>query len=151
MLKLFFYRSSPFVYLMNALCLGEIFLLLSGFSFGATAPRLGAVSGFLVFSWVFFNFLNGFPWYRGKKGKLGIRLHFQKNIVPLAYLLAPAFALKIAGVSEGWLLPFAIVLLPMYYVSVILLSFHYRDKSDLIPGYFSHNFYLQEEKSECTH
>ena len=110
---------------------------------------LGPVTIFLLLTWVFFNALNWIPWYPGTQGKLGIRLHFQKNIVPMAYILPAAFLLKWAGAGELALLPFAMVFLPMYYVSIILLIFHFRDGSDLMPGYFSHNFYLKEEEESC--
>jgi hypothetical protein len=156
MLKIFFDRASPFVYAFNGLSLFLILLLLwqGGWNGGVW---LGPVTVFLMGSWVFFNALNWIPWYGRKlrypeaKGKLGIRLHFQKNIVPMAYILPIAFLLKWAGVGEWFLLPFALLFLPMYYVSVILLFFHFRDSSDLMPGYFSHNFYLKDEEGSCIH
>jgi len=130
---------------MNLLALVEMVILVYRAQELSLSKPLGAVCYFLFFTWVFFNALNSFPWYPGKKGKLGIRLHFQKTLVPAAYLLALAFALKLVGASEWVLLPFGLFFLPMYYVAVILLWFHLRDKSDLMPGYFSHNFYLHKE------
>jgi hypothetical protein len=149
MLKIFFYRSSPFVFAFNGLSFLLILLLLyCGLGLGEIT--LGPVTIFLMLTWVFFNALNWIPWYPGTRGKLGIRLHFQKNIVPMAYILPPVFLLKWAGVGEWALLPVALLFLPMYYVSIILLSFHFRDGSDLMPGYFSHNFYLKDEEGSCT-
>lgn len=149
MLKTFFYRSSPFVYAFNALsfCL---FLLLCWRAKQGGVFSLGPVSLFLMFTWVFFNALNWINWYPGTQGKLGIRLHFQKNIVPMSYILTAAFLLKWFGAGDWVLLPIALLFLPMYYVSIILLYFHFRDGSDLMPGYFSHNFYLKDEEGSCT-
>jgi hypothetical protein len=149
MLKFFFYRSSPFVYAFNGFSFLLILLLFwRGATLGGVFP--GPVTGFLMLTWAFFNALNWIPWYPGTKGKLGIRLHFQKNIVPMAYILPVAFLLKWFGAGEVALLPFALLFLPMYYVSIILLFFHFRDGSDLMPGYFSHNFYLKNEEGPCT-
>jgi hypothetical protein len=147
MLKLFFNRNSPFVYLMNAIALVEALLLLFRGRGGDPGFHLGWLSCYLIFSWLFFNALNLFPWYSGFKGKLGIRLHFQKNLVPVVYLSALAFALKLMGVSDWVLSPIAVLYLPMYYVALILLWFHFRDESELTPGYFTHNFYLQNEEN----
>ncbi len=148
MLRFFFYRSSPMVYLMNLIST----LLLGCLLYRAWRVEeggLGFSSVFLIFTYLFFNFLNLFPFYPGQKGKVGIRLHFQKNIVPMSYLMVIAFSLKLMGVSEWGLLPFVLLYLPVYYVSLILLVFHFRDSSDLAAGYFTHNFYLQEKESTC--
>jgi len=138
------------VYLMNALALVELAVWVFQASQASRGSLWGPCSVFLVFTWIFFNIVNWVPWYPGTRGKLGIRLHFQKNIVPLAYLMVLVLGLKLLGLSEWFLLPFVLLVLPMYYVTLILLSFHFRDRSDLRPGYFSHNFYLQEEGPLCT-
>lgn len=146
MLRFFFYRTSFMVYLMNFISFVEILVLFHLEKESRGAGPLGWASGFLIFSWIFFNLLNVFPWYPGKKGKLGIRLHFQKNLVPISYICAIAFVFKIAGVSEWALFPFAVLMIPIYYVTFILLYFHFRDSSRLTPGYFTHNFYLRKEE-----
>ena len=144
MLKLFFDRSSPFVYFANFVAFAEI-LILSYLALTREGFSLGFSSLFLIFSWIFLNLLDQIRWYPAEKKKLGIRVHFQKNIVPTSYLMAIAFALKLAGASEWVLVPFAILLIPIHYVSAILLYFHCRDKSAMRPGYFSNNFYLEEK------
>ena len=144
MLKLFFDRSSFFVHFANLIAFAEI-LTLSYFTLTRESFSLDFISSFLILSWIFLNLLDQIPWYPAEKKKLGIRVHFQKNVVPTSYLMAIAFALKLAGVSEWALVPFAILLLPVHYVSVILLYFHFRDKSTMRPGYFSNNFYLEEK------
>jgi hypothetical protein len=103
-----------------------------------------------MFSWLFFNLLDRIPWYPSHRGKLGIHIHFQKNLVPVSYLCALAFGLRIAGVGETAMAIFSAVLLPIYYVSIILLYFHFRDRSTLMPSYFSHNYYLKEKESPCS-
>jgi hypothetical protein len=146
MLKFFFNRNSLMVRLMNAVALLEI-VTLGYFSFHPEFRlTLGFNTLFLMTSWLVFNLIHFIPWYPGQKEKLGIRFHFQKNLVPISYLLVFAFALKLAGVSEWVLLPFTLLFLPIYYVSAILLLFHFRDTSSMTPGYFSHNLYLKEEE-----
>lgn len=135
------------VSLMNLLALGEVILLIHWSFSERSQIQLGWVGAFLIFSWMVFNLLNLINWYPGKTGKFGIRIHFQKNLVPASYLLAFAFALKILGVPEWGLFPFILLVFPMYYVAVILLAFHFRDKSELRPSYFSQNFYLQDEET----
>ena len=150
MLKRFFYRTSPFVYGMNVLSFGFILVFLYQAYGTESGLHLGWATYFLIFCWVYFNALNWIPWYPGTKGKLGIRLHFQKTVVPMVYILPVAFVLKLFGVGEVYLAIFGALFLPMFYVSFILLYFHFRDTSDLMPGYFTHNFYLNEEDTPCT-
>lgn len=118
--------------------------------------KIGLASGFLIASWFIINFCDIFPWYSqrtgpdGKPEKLGIRLHFSKAMIPYIYILALAFLLKLLGTSELVLAPFCILFLPLYYVDVILLYFHFRDETTLTPSYFSHNFYRQDKEPPCT-
>ncbi|HCU25385.1 MAG TPA: hypothetical protein DF383_10220 [Deltaproteobacteria bacterium] len=155
MLKFFFNRSSFMVRLMNGLACVEMLLLLWSYVQGR-GVELGWVSFFLMFSWLALNLLDWIPWYPAQprnlpRGtKLGIRLHFHKNLVPASYLLALVFGLKLLGASEWLLLPAALLFLPIFYVSGILLYFHFRDSSTLTPGYFSHNLYQNDEESSCT-
>lgn len=154
MLKLFFNRNSFMVRFVNALACAEIALLLWQAWSGTRA--LGFSSYFLMATWWILNLINWIPWYSerhgpdGKPAKLGIRLHLHKNIVPSAYVLATAFALKLLGASELALIPFVVLFLPVYYVCGMLLFFHFRDPSSLTPGYFSHNFYLKDTEPPCT-
>lgn len=145
MLKFFFQRSSPMVHLMNVLAACEAILLLLHGPLRGAGGR-GLVSYFFIFSLIFFNALDWIRWYPGRGEKLGIRIHFKKNIVPISYLCVVVFTLKLGGISEGWILPLILFLLPIYYVSCILLYFHFRDSSELMPSYFSHNFYLKEKE-----
>src|SRR5215470_14400931 len=155
MLKFFFHRDSWMVRLMNALAGVELLALLVAYLRGSLAS-LGWATPFLMATWLLLNLLNLIPWYgrqvpqEGGNTKLGIRLHFQKNLVPASYLLAFDFALKWLGVPEWGLFPLALLFLPFYYVNAILLFFHFRDSSTLTPGYFSHNFYLKDEEPPCT-
>ncbi len=131
---------------MTWLVFMEVGLLLYRVWERGTSLQLGFCSIFLMVSWLILKVLDWIPWYPGYQGKLGIRLHFQKNIIPASYLLALAFALKLWGSSEWALLPFVILLMPVFYVSGILLYFHFRDSSAMMPGYFTHNFYLNEKE-----
>ncbi|MFO1462699.1 MAG: hypothetical protein U1F66_02910 [bacterium] len=153
MLKFFFHRSGAMVFLMNALAgLESLALLWRAWRTGS----LGWATAFLVAAWWGVNLMNWIPWYPERRGpdgrpaKLGIRLHLQKNVVPTAYLLALAFGLRLLGAPDLAMIPFGILFLPIFYVSGILLYFHFRDRSTLTPGYFSHNFYLKDEDTPCT-
>ncbi len=147
MLRLFFHRSAPMVYLANGLAL----LLLLGLLYRGwwRSDILLGWGTYIVALWYLFfntlNIINWYPQYRLKSAKLGIRLHFQKTVVPVAYMCAAAFLFKYLGGSEWVLLALGLLFLPMSYVACILLFFHFRDTSELMPGYFSHNIYLKDE------
>lgn len=147
MLRLFFHRSAAMVYLANGLAL--VLLAWLGFqSFVQGKISLGWGTYSVALAFLFFNainLINWYPQYRLPEAKLGIRLHFQKTVVPVAYLSLLAFGLKALGVPELALGLMSLLFLPMYYVAFILLFFHFRDTSDLMPGFFSHNFYLKDE------
>ncbi len=153
MLKFFFNRSSLMVLAMNALAAIEMVALLWRAWRGAS---LGWATAFLIFTWWALNLMNWIPWYperfgpNGKPAKLGIRLHLHKNLVPASYLLALAFGIRLLGASDTAMIPLVILFVPIFYVSGILLFFHFRDRSTLTPGYFSHNFYLKDEEPPCT-
>ena len=118
--------------------------------------QIGPATLFLMVSWWILNLCNVIPWYRqrtgpdGKPEKLGIRQHFHKAMIPYLYILALAFLLKLLGTWELALSLFCVLFLPLYYVDLILLYFHFRDSSSLTPGYFSHNFYRKDKEPPCT-
>lgn len=142
------------IWVINGLALVEMLAIL--YLRWQGALRIGPATVFLMASWWILNLCNVIPWYRQRTGptgrpeKLGIRLHFHKAMIPYIYLLALAFLLKLLGTSELVLSPFCLLFLPLYYVNAILLYFHFRDRSSLTPGYFSHNFYRKDEEPPCT-
>ncbi len=135
------------IYLLNVVSGIEIALILYLFWKSPASFPLSWPCLFLIFTWMALNLMNLIPWYGKLPGKLGIRLHLQKNIVPMVYILSLAFGLKLLGLGEIWLIPFTVLFLPIYYVSFILLYFHFKDDSKLPPSYFSHHFYLKDEES----
>lgn len=142
------------IWIVNGLAFLEMLAL--GYRHWQGSLKIGPASIFLIASWWIINFCDAFPWYSqrtgpdGKPARLGIRIHFGKAMIPYVYFLALAFLLKLAGVAEAVLIPFCVLFLPLYYVNVILLYFHFRDRSSLTPGYFSHNFYRKDEEPPCT-
>lgn len=154
MLKFFFNRQSPLVLGLNAGAFLETLAILYLYARGSLA--LGPASIFLIASWWILNLCNFYPWYAQRTGpdgrpeKLGIRLHFSKAMIPYIYVLFFSLLAKLLGVSEWILGVFCVLFLPLYYVNVILLYFHFRDESSLTPGYFSHNFYRKDEEPPCT-
>lgn len=142
------------IWAVNGLAFFEMVAIFYGHWRGSLS--LGAATVFLSISWWILNLCNVFPWYSQRTGpdgrpeKLGIRLHFHKAMIPYLYILALAFLLKLLGVPELVLGFLGVLFLPLYYVNVILLYFHFRDSSSLTPGYFSHNFYRKDEEPPCT-
>lgn len=145
MLKFFFNRQSPVVYLLNLMTTIEVLILFLPTKTKIIYFSIGWQTFFIIFSWIFLNIINWIPWYGKLPGKIGIRLHFQKNIIPTVYISTIALSLKLLGVNDVWLTPFAILFLPILYVSFILLYFHFKDDSKIMPSYFTHNFYLKDK------
>ncbi|MDX1386696.1 MAG: hypothetical protein R3257_03830 [bacterium] len=139
MLRFFFDRNAPMVHLMNGLTLLLLVILIWQGALGWGGVLIG-------FSWLFFNLLNWINWYAPHQGKLGIRIHLQKNVVPVSYMSVVALVLKWMGASNWVLFGIFLLMAPIYYVSIILLYFHFRDTSEMMPSYFSHNFYLKDEE-----
>lgn len=143
MLKFFFGRHGLGMYLANLLALLMLVLLVvKAFK---SDIHLGHASLFLFYSYFFFNVLRFYPWYGRDKADVGLRFHFQRNLVPLAYISLLAFGLKYLSVGEAWLMCFALLTLPLHYAAWVLIVFHLRDKSSLPVGYFSQNRYLSKE------
>ncbi|MCB1213955.1 MAG: hypothetical protein KDK66_00635 [Deltaproteobacteria bacterium] len=143
MLKLFFNRHSPLVYLADLLTL--LLLMLLAYKAFQSQFVFGGPSLFLVYTYIFFNVLRFYPWYGPDKSDVGLRLHFQKILVPCTYISLLAFSLRYLGLGEFWLWFLVILTLPLHYSSWILIAFHWKDKSQLRAGYFSENHYLQDE------
>ncbi len=146
MLRSCFHPRAWPVWVLNFLAFLEAVLLTR--QEGGFPPRsaLGPLTLFVIFSWAFFNLLDWINWYPGLKGRWGIRIHFQRNIVLVSYLSFGALSLKLLGAPEWTLAPFALLLIPCYFLSLTLLSYHYRDTSRLRPNYFSYNFYLNKKE-----
>ncbi len=78
------------------------------------------------------------PWYAAEDRGQGIEEHFQKNLVPVAYLLV-----IINGLMFVWSKPWPLLILAtlfflaMQIVNFILIYFHKKDTDLTPPSYFS--------------
>lgn len=78
------------------------------------------------------------PWYVAADRGHGIEEHFQKTLVPVAYLLVIVNAFMIAGITPWPLL----ILGGLFFIAVqsvngILIYLHKRDKDTTPPSFFS--------------
>lgn len=104
------------------------------------AARFGLL--FLVAAYLWVRICDLVPWYGlGPEGKnLGIRVHFEKALVPTSYILAVASSLCLAGM--GGLSLAAVILADLCMLIVapvngILIWFHFHDREELPVNYFS--------------
>lgn len=78
------------------------------------------------------------PWYpRADRGH-GIEEHFQKNLVPVAYLMVLVNMVPFVWQDPSPLfILLALCLLPFHYVNFILIYFHLIDKTPEPPAFLS--------------
>lgn len=142
MLKLFFNRNSPIMkgfYLLGALL--SLFFLWQGHWQDLTSLQ----KIFLALFWlqvIFAQALVLYPFYPSKARGPGIRLQFQKALVPIAYIW-PSFMILIwIKVYTGLLILFNVLLLPITAVACILIYFYSidpeRKNTNELTGYGSH-------------
>lgn len=83
------------------------------------------------------------PWYAKKDRGAGIEEHFEKTLVPVAYILV-----LIGLIYPLWANSWPIILFMslffglIVYASSILIFFHFQDKDPIAPSFFSRNLYL---------
>ncbi len=152
MLKIFFNRTSPLVRLLEL-----IGVILSVWFLTKRLPTDGVVPLLFLFlfcSYLFVRICDGVNWYPREKNlppdpkRFGIRVQFQKAIVPSAYILAITAAvalLEIPFLSTGVITFAVLLMLIVAPVNGILLYFHLRDKDPTPINYFSLNKYLGED------
>lgn len=150
MFQSFFGRRSRLVRTLRILVWLELLAIFYRRGVGPLGAELGWMTWLVAVSWLAFNLLDWIPWYSGGGERAGIRIHFQRNLVPVSYLLAPGLLLPLGGFSDWFLLPAALVCLFLHHVDGLLLYLHFRDSSRMRPGYFSFNHYLREEEPTCS-
>lgn len=90
-----------------------------------------------VFLCLLINFFRFKPWYSKKDRGYGIEEHFEKTLVPTAYILV-CFNLLYFVWDKAWpILLFAVLLfIIILHVNFILIYFHYKDRDSTPPSYF---------------
>ena len=101
---------------------------------------------FWLFTFLFlsllFTLIRFISWNKSHNKGHGIEEHFEKILVPLAYILVVIHGTYFLG-SKWWifLMVGSLLLLPILYVNFILIYFHLKDKDKTPPGYFSRSLY----------
>ena len=82
------------------------------------------------------------PWYQKEDRGAGIEEHFEKTLVPIAYILVfTNLIYHYWQASWPFLLFISLIFLIILSVNAILLYFHNRDKDQTPPSYFARNLY----------
>jgi hypothetical protein len=141
MYKVLFDRSAFFVRSLEFLGLASAtYTLWSRPSWGA----IGSLLFLLLAQYLFVRICDALPWYgysMGATKQIGIRVHFQKALVPTSYTL---FLTTLTLLHEVKFLSLTILILAnlmmMVLVGVngILIFFHLKDDDPLPINYFSH-------------
>lgn len=155
-MKVLFNRTSRVV---RTLEMGGVFL--SALYLWRTLPSFDVTAGlfcFLVACTLFVRACDLIDWYprrerlEGEPEKIGIRVHFQKSLVPASYILFVTALLAL------WDIPFVsttiviladLMMLVIAPVNGIQIYFHLRDKDPLPMNFFSLNQH-QYDPSEVT-
>ncbi|MBI2500846.1 MAG: hypothetical protein HYW02_05160 [Deltaproteobacteria bacterium] len=143
MFKILFHRSGLLVRIL------EIVGLLNTYRFfrEPSTTHLTTLYAFLLVNYLFIRLCDLVPWYT-KSGhsfwdkKIGIRVHFQKALVPTSYILAIVSSLcllQIEPLSTILLLLAGACFIIMTPVNFILIWFHFNDKEKTPVNYFSLN------------
>lgn len=150
MLKLFFNRSSYAVRLMEVIGVTFSILYLKEHFYPLTITSLLFL--FLIITYLFIRICDWIPWYalRNIKGKrsrdVGIRVHFEKSLVPTSYILAITSLVCFLGIpilSFTLLVISVLMMMVIAPVNAILVHFHSKDTDPLPINHFSANDYLQ--------
>lgn len=153
-MKVLFHRTSPVVRSLEivGLVLSIFYLKQKLKGFDATAWLF--CSFFALY--LFVRICDLIPWYPSLKtsmggigGRAGIRVHFQKALVPTSYLFAVTalFALlDLPVISIAVVLFSDLMMLVVAPVNGILIYFHRRDKDPLPINYFSQSHYQADEE-----
>ncbi|MBI2981052.1 MAG: hypothetical protein HYY44_01915 [Deltaproteobacteria bacterium] len=166
MFKILFNRSAPLIRLLEVTGIVNSFLFLKG----RRPDLLTGLCLFLLLQYLFIRICDTFPWYsmgrhsmgvvRGRAGsgfaspkRIGIRVHFQKALVPTSYLLAIVSTICLFGIdwlSLSMLLLADFCMLIITAVNGILIWFHLNDREELPINYFSLKRHQQGGRTRST-
>ncbi|MBI2081997.1 MAG: hypothetical protein HYT76_00360 [Deltaproteobacteria bacterium] len=141
--KLLFNRSAPLLRLLEAIGVINSFFFLRS----REPDLLFGLYLFLLLAYLFIRVCNALRWYSKEESarwgrSIGIRVHFQKALVPTSYILAIVSTICLLGID--WLsltmtLLADICMLIIAPVNGILIWFHCRDQEKMPINYFSLN------------
>lgn len=151
MLKFLFGRTSSVVRLLELVGVVNSAVYLSARAGAHRNTPLLFFFLFLLLCYLFVRVCDGINWYPREKTppegprRLGIRVHFQKALVPTSYILAvaSAFLLLAPPLVAAAVMAFAdLLMIVVVSVNGILIYFHLRNRDSLPINYFSSNKYL---------
>lgn len=147
MLKFFFNRDSWMVKIMEVLgiCAYGIFT----YKVWPHLDRRFFLMSFIIVCYAFIRLCDLYAWHGGKDRSVGIRVHFQKAIVPTSYIMAVTSLLclfTIPFLSTLLIVLAVLMMLVVTPVNGILIYFYFKDKDPLPINYFSGNHYIQAER-----
>ncbi|MBI2981447.1 MAG: hypothetical protein HYY44_03995 [Deltaproteobacteria bacterium] len=141
MFKFLFHRTAPLVRLLELIGVVNSFLFLKERNF----DLFMALYLFLLIAYFFIRICDTLRWYSKEEvtrwGRIiGIRVHFQKALVPTSYILVIVSTIALLG--TGWLQTAVVLLadlclLLITSVNVILIWFHLNNREELPINYFS--------------
>ncbi|QQR79749.1 MAG: hypothetical protein IPJ69_10420 [Deltaproteobacteria bacterium] len=149
MLKFFFNRESLIVRLMEVL--GIVTFVFFVWQHYQTPSWTLFFLSFLFAGYAFIRLCDIIPWHQAKNRQTGIRVHFQKAVVPCTYILAITnltCLLNIPYASTLFMILGLLMTSAVLSVNVILVYFYFKDKDPLPINHFSSNAYLKEWKNE---
>lgn len=144
MLKFFFNRESLIVRLMEIL--GIMAFGIFVWRYYQTPSRTLFFLSFLFAGYAFIRLCDIIPWHQAKNRQTGIRVHFQKAVVPCTYILAITnltCLLNIPYASTLFMILGLLMTSAVLSVNVILVYFYFKDKDPLPINHFSSNSYLR--------
>ncbi len=137
MLKFFFYRSSKFAPICEAV--GVILaIFLARRLVTETAGRLLWLLYFIfIASYAFMRFCAVFRFYPKLPRSSGIELHFSKMVLAAGYTLAAICGAALAMPPLPWLLFGVALMVGIVHINVILIYLHLKDQDKTHPNKFS--------------
>lgn len=133
-LKFFFNRRGAVVW--GLLVSGWVFLILNLLKIETQSPTSHFFLWLLVGQAFLITSTRFFPWYAKADRGYGIEEHFEKTMVPLAYILSLGGIVFWAVPNWGILVFSNVLLIPIWVVNFILIHFHYRDHDQTPPSFF---------------
>lgn len=149
MLKLFFHRNSLFVKIAywSAFTLTVLYFFKGRLEFLSLIEKIFLF--LFLFQILFAQIVEIYPWYpKGAKGP-GIRLQFQKAIVPASYIWLVLIIFIWMNVLIIPLIFFNILMLPISIVACILIYFHCIDPDPSSPNELSGGYQYANDLQAC--
>jgi len=139
MLKIFFNRSSPIVFIMENFGLAALILKLF-FHIGGTisGALTKTILSAMIIEYVFIKACSLKKWYAGFPRIFGIGLHFSKSMVPTSYIMAMVGIIVLFG-KGVFIISFVsfFLLAAIAHINVIFIYFWFRDSDITPPNFYS--------------